>query len=132
MRSRFLAGCALLPALLFSLSGECAAQGSPASPVGIPASSGETISLSVSSMSPEEGEPVLVEVAVSSPVDNLSIAWKGRTYPMMKMGPGRFLALVGVDLMDPPGEVPLSIAMAGTGPGMRLTLDLTVREKRFP
>jgi hypothetical protein len=114
------------------MSGECIAQASSPLPHGNPASGRETISLSVSSISPEEGEPVLVEVAVSPPVDNLTIAWKGRTYPMKKTGDGRFLALVGVDLMDPPGAVPLAIGMEGTGPGMRLTLDLPVREKQFP
>lgn len=119
MRIPFWAGCALLPAILFALSGECLAQA-------------ETISISVSSISPEEGDPVLVEVAVSSNVDNLSIVWKGRTFPMKPAGAGRFLSLIGVDLTDPPGKVPLSICTEGNDPGLRLSLDLDVREKPFP
>jgi len=119
VRIPFFARCALLPAILFSLSGVCLAQAG-------------TISISVSSMSPEEGQPFLVEVAVPSNVDNLSIAWKGRTFPMKRAGAGRFLSLIGVDLMDPPGKFPLSIFTGGNDPGMRLSLDLDVREKPFP
>ncbi|MGE5753361.1 MAG: M23 family metallopeptidase [Deltaproteobacteria bacterium] len=73
-----------------------------------------------------------MEAVVSSNVDNLFVVWKGRTLPMKRTGPGRFLSLIGVDLMDPPGKVPLSIRTEGRDPGMQFSLDLDVREKPFP
>lgn len=93
---------------------------------------GETISVSVSSRFADQGDPVLVEVSVAPPPDNLAMVWKGRTFPLKKAGNGRFLALIGIDLMEPPGKVPLSVVTDRDGTTTRLDLDLAVREKAFP
>jgi murein DD-endopeptidase MepM/ murein hydrolase activator NlpD len=73
-----------------------------------------------------------VEVSVSPPPDNVGIAWKGRTFPMKQTDAGRFVAVVGVDLLEPPGTVPLSVAAWRDGLPTRLELALEVREKAFP
>lgn len=73
-----------------------------------------------------------MEVAVHPPPDNVALVWKGRTFPLKKTEAGRFLALIGVDLLEPPGNVALSIVADRSGAAARLDLDLAVREKAFP
>ena len=93
---------------------------------------GETISVSVSDLSPGQGDPVLVEVSASPPLDNLSIAWKGRMFPLKKAAAGRHLGVIGIDLMEPPGKLPLSVVTGWDGRPALIDLTLSVREKPFP
>jgi hypothetical protein len=132
LRKAVPAALAILPALLLFAHGECLAQAISPSAEGNAASSGATISVSVSSSSPFQGDPVLVDVAVHPPPDNIVLVWKGRTFPLKKAGAGRFHALIGVDLMEPPGIAALSIVADSSGAAARLDMELAVREKAFP
>ena len=113
MRRSVLAACVLLTVPLFIARGE-------------------TISVSLSSRFPDQGDPVLVEISVAPPPDNLAMVWKGRTFPLKDAGNGRFLALIGIDLMEPPGKVPLSVVADRDGSPARFDLELAVRERAFP
>jgi biotin carboxyl carrier protein len=93
---------------------------------------GETFSVSVSDLSPGQGEPVLVEVSAAPSLDNLAVAWKERMVPLKKAAGGRFLGVIGIDLMEPPGKLPLSVVANWGGHPARLDLTLSVREKPFP
>jgi biotin carboxyl carrier protein len=93
---------------------------------------GETFSVSVSDLSPGQGEPVLVEVSAAPSLDNLAVAWKERMVPLKKAAGGRFLGVIGIDLMEPPGKLPLSVVANRDGHPARLDLTLSVREKSFP
>jgi murein DD-endopeptidase MepM/ murein hydrolase activator NlpD len=73
-----------------------------------------------------------VDVRVAPPPDNVALAWKGRGFPLKNAGAGRFHALVGVDLMEPPGKAMLSIAAYRGGAVARIELELDVRWKAFP
>lgn len=88
--------------------------------------------LSVSTPSPRQGDPVLVEATVAAPADNVVLAWKGRSLPMKEAGGGRYIALIGVDLAEAPGKVPLAVAASrGTDVG-RAEAELAVTERSFP
>jgi hypothetical protein len=132
LRKAVRAACALLPVLLFFAAREIPAQAPPPPSEEGSAAGRETISVSVSSRFPGQGDPVLVEVSAAPPPDNLAIVWKGRTLPLKKTGAGRFLALIGVDLMESPGKVPLSVVSDRDGPAVRIDLTLAVRERAFP
>lgn len=90
-----------------------------------------SLSVSISDRFPFQGDPVLLEVS-AAPQDNLAFAWKGRTFPLKHGGGGRFLGVVGVDLLEPPGKVPLSVVAAGEGAAARVDVEIEVREKPFP
>lgn len=92
----------------------------------------ERISVSVSDRSPGQGDPVLVEVSADPSIDNLVLVWKGRTFPLKKGAGGRFLGVIGIDLMESSGELPLSVVANREGPAARLDLMLAVRERPFP
>ena len=93
---------------------------------------GESLRVSVSDRTPAQGDPVLVEVAASASQDNIAVVWKGRTFPMTKAPGGRYLGLIGIDLMEPPGILPLSVVAGGDGPASRVDVSISVREKAFP
>ena len=113
MKKAFASACVLLLVPIFSAGGE-------------------SISVSVSNHSPGQGDPVLVEVSADPSLDNLAIAWKGRMLPLIKASGGRFLGVIGIDLMEPPGTLPLSVVANRDGHPARLDLTLSVREKPFP
>jgi murein DD-endopeptidase MepM/ murein hydrolase activator NlpD len=92
----------------------------------------ETLSVSVSASSPSQGDPVLVEARADFPVDKAELAWKGRTVPMTAAGKGRYIALMGVDLGETPGKVPLSVLATTESIVMRSDLELTVVAREFP
>ncbi len=82
--------------------------------------------------SPAQGEAVLVEFLGMPGADNVAVAWKGRRYPLKAAGNGRFVGIVGVDLLDRPGNVRLDF-LVSTGPsGCRVDDWLEVRERQFP
>ncbi len=85
-----------------------------------------------SDRSPAQGEPVLVEFLGGPGADNVAIAWKGRRFPLKAAGEGRFAGLIGVDLMDPPGNATLALLVSGRGSACRVEDVLTVRKRRFP
>lgn len=85
-----------------------------------------------SDRSPAQGEPVLVEFLGDPRADNVSIAWKGRRFPLKAAGEGRFAGLVGIDLMDPPGDVAVVLLVSGQASACRVEDVLTVRTRRFP
>ena len=92
----------------------------------------ETLSVSVSTSSPGQGDPVLVEARAYFQVDNATLEWKGRTYSMTTAGKGHYIALVGVDLGETPGKAPLSVLATAEGVVMRSDLELNVVEREFP
>ena len=121
----------LLPAILLlaGVSPAFSADPSSADRPGIP---GETFSVSVSAREPAQGDPVLVEVSVAPSPDNLTLVWRGRTVPVRDAGAGKYIALVGVDLMEPPGKASLTATTVRNGSVARFDLELTVRERVFP
>ncbi len=126
MRILFLAAAILV---LASAASADPADLLPAAEPGIP---GETVSVSVSSRQPAQGDTVLVEIFIVPPPDNLAVSWKGRTMPARDTGSGRRLALIGVDLQEPAGPAPLAVAASRDGSVSRTEITLRVREKEFP
>ncbi len=73
-----------------------------------------------------------MKVSAEPAFDNLAVAWKGRTIPLRKTADGRFLGVIGIDLMEPPGNLPLSVVGNREGRPAHLDLTLSVRGKPFP
>mgnify|MGYP001263463966 CR=1 FL=1 len=92
----------------------------------------EVLAVSVSSSSPSQGDPVFVEVKTVSPVDNAALVWKGRTLPMKEAGRGRYVALIGVDLAEIPGKLPLSVLTTRNAAVTRSERELAVTAREFP
>lgn len=84
-----------------------------------------------SDRTPAQGEPVLVEFAGRAGTDNVAVAWKGRRFPLKAAGEGTFVGLVGVDVLDPPGDAPIALFVSGNGAACRIDDGLEVRERRF-
>lgn len=99
-----------------------------------PAFSAErTFPVRLSTVTPTQGEPVLVEVSPLPRADNVVMIWKGQEIPMKKDGPGRFLGLIGVDLLEAPGKNVLSFRASGNdGEASRFDAELVIRKKDFP
>ncbi len=85
-----------------------------------------------SDRSPGQGEPVLVELVGGADADNAAVAWRGRRFPLKPEGGGRFVGILGVDLFDPAGEVPIAFFVSGTSAACRIDDGLEVRKRRFP
>jgi len=75
---------------------------------------------------------LLVEVSPLPRADNVVMIWKGREVPMREEGPGRFLGLIGVDLLEPPGKAVLSFQAMEAGKPLRFDTQIWIREKAFP
>ncbi len=95
-------------------------------------SAGRSFPVRLSTATPAQGEPVLVEVSPLPRADNVVMIWKGQEVPMRKDGPGRFLGLIGVDLLETPGKTVLSFRAAGHEKTSRFDAEITVRAKDFP
>lgn len=95
------------------------------------AASGEPV-ISVSSRTPKKGDPVIVLVTASGAVDNLVLRWKGSSWPTRETGPGRYEGLIGVDLDDPEGPVPLSAEGFLGGARFLAEVELVVSSRKFP
>ncbi|MGE5247275.1 MAG: M23 family metallopeptidase [Verrucomicrobiota bacterium] len=89
------------------------------------------LSFSVSDSSPAQGEPVLVEVAASGPLDRVSVRWKGSEWPLREVAPGRYEALIGVDLLAPAGPEALVVETSSGESRTRGEKILAVSERRF-
>jgi len=85
-----------------------------------------------SDRSPAQGEPVLVEFLAGAGTDTVAIGWKGRRFPMKKAGEGLFAGLIGIDVMDAPGDITVAFLVSGEGIACRVEDVLTVRKRRFP
>lgn len=85
-----------------------------------------------SDRSPAQGEPVVVEFLGGVGTDNVAIGWKGRRFPLKPAGEGRFAGLIGVDVMDAPGNVTITFLVSDQGSACRVEDVLTVRKRRFP
>lgn len=75
---------------------------------------------------------MFVEVRIATPVDNLALAWKGRTFPMKEAGRDRYIALIGIDLAEIPGKVPLSVLAYRNSVFTVSELELAVTAREFP
>ncbi len=92
----------------------------------------ESFGVALSDGSPGQGEPVLVEVSADPPLDNAVFLWKGREFTLKPAGPGRLLGLAGVDLLEPPGRLPLSVRGSRGGLVLRFETEVAVRKTAFP
>ncbi|MGZ8449408.1 MAG: M23 family metallopeptidase [Candidatus Deferrimicrobiaceae bacterium] len=81
---------------------------------------------------PAQGELLVVEASPPPGADNVVIVWKGREIPMREEGAGRFLGLVGVDLLEPPGTAVLSVRGSQEGEPFRVEARIEVRKGTFP
>ena len=90
------------------------------------------MSVSVSAREPFQGDPVLAEVSVAPSPDNLTLVWMGRTVPVKDSGDGKYLALIGVDLLERPGKALLTATAVRNGAVARFDMELAVRERAFP
>ena len=90
------------------------------------------LSISVSAGTPAQGDPLIVDVAATGPVDNLVLLWKGTAWPLREVAAGRYEGLVGVDLLAP--AIPETLVAEGWSGGKRIRADavLAVVARRFP
>jgi len=96
------------------------------------AASGKSFPVRISNRQPAQGEPVLVEVSPLPRADNVVMIWKGREIPMKEDGTGRFLGLIGIDLLEPPGKAVLSFRAMEAGTPLRFDTQIGIRKKAFP
>jgi len=96
------------------------------------AASGKSFPVRISNRRPAQGEPVLVEVSPLPRADNVVMIWKGREIPMKEDGSGRFLGLIGIDLLEPPGKAVLSFRAMEAGTPLRFDTQIGIRKKAFP
>lgn len=121
------------PALLLAcMLGFAGARALSAQSAGGPADVSGPLSLSVSAGAPAQGDPLLVTVAASAPVDNLVLMWRGTGWPLREVAPGRYEGLIGVDLLAPAGPATLAAEGWGRGGRHRVEAVVTVVARRFP
>jgi murein DD-endopeptidase MepM/ murein hydrolase activator NlpD len=120
---------ALVPFLPLFLLYALSAQGGEGPPAAAPE---RPFPVTLSTFEPAQGEPVLVEVSPLPRADSVVMIWKGQEVPMKQDGPGRFLGLIGVDLLEKPGKAVLSFQAAGDGEAFRFEAEIVIREKDFP
>jgi murein DD-endopeptidase MepM/ murein hydrolase activator NlpD len=119
---------AILPLLLILLVSLPAFGGAA-----LPIADGEgTFSVRLSTWRPAQGDPVLVEASPVPQVDNVVMTWKGRQFPMKEVEPGRFLGLIGVDLLEPPGKALLSLRAQRGNEAFRIVAEVVVGKRTFP
>lgn len=81
---------------------------------------------------PVQGGLLVVEASPPAGAEDVVMVWQGREIPMREEGGGRFLGLVGVDLLRPPGSAVLSVRGAREGEPFRVDVRTEVREGTFP
>jgi hypothetical protein len=119
---------AILPLLLILLVSLPAFGGAA-----LPIADGEgTFSVRLSTWRPAQGDPVFVEASPVPQVDNVVMTWKGRQFPMKEVEPGRFLGLIGVDLLEPPGKALLSLRAQRGNEAFRIVAEVVVGKRTFP
>ena len=91
-----------------------------------------SMTVSVADAVPAQGSPLVVVVSTPEPVDNLAVVWKGVSWPMLKTAPGRYEALIGIDLLASPGPESLVVEQVVKGARTRHEETVRVVEKAFP
>jgi murein DD-endopeptidase MepM/ murein hydrolase activator NlpD len=104
--------------------------GSPAA--GSPPAPSVSLSISVSSGTPAQGDPVIVDVFATGPLDNLVLLWKGAAWPVREVAAGRYEGLIGVDLLATAGPETLVAEGWSGGKQTRVGSVLSVAARRFP
>lgn len=127
-RSAFLLACFAGISGAVSLSAY-AGGGSAESSAAAPA---VALSISVSAKNPAQGDPLVVDVAATGPLDNLVLLWKGTAWPVREVSPGRYQGLVGVDLLAPAGPETVVAEGWSGGKRSRAAAVLSVVARRFP
>ena len=115
--------------LLFLLSLSPASFGGEGGPG---AAEGGSFPVRLSSWRPAQGEPVVVEVSPPPGADDVVMIWKGQEIPMKRDAPGRFLGLIGIDLLEKPGKAVLSFRAMEAGKAIRFEVEVGIREGDFP
>lgn len=97
-----------------------------------PAAGGDAFPVRLSSPEPAQGELLVVEASPPAGAKDVVMIWKGREIPMREEGEGRFLGLVGIDLLEPPGSAVLSIRGVQEGRALRRDARIGIRKGVFP
>jgi hypothetical protein len=98
----------------------------------VPVAASDAFPVRLSAGQPAQGELLVVEASPPAGADNVVMVWKGREIPMREEGAGRFLGLVGVDLLEPPGTAVLSVRGSREGQTFRVDARIEVRKRIFP
>jgi len=96
------------------------------------APSAAALTITVTGGAPAQGTPLLVEVAETGPVDGMVLTWKGAPCPLRETAPGRYEALIGVDLQEAAGPGILAAESVAGGARSRVEQTLPVVERAFP
>jgi hypothetical protein len=91
-----------------------------------------SLSISVSGGAPAQGTPLVVAVSTPGPVDNVILFWKGAAWPLRETAPGRYEALIGVDLLASAGSEPLAAESVKEGVRTRVERAMEVADRVFP
>jgi hypothetical protein len=90
------------------------------------------MSISVSTAAPALGDPVIVEVNAPGPFDNLALVWKGASWPVREIAPGKYVGLIGVDLLATAGRETIAAEGWSRGERCRVEVVLDVADRKFP
>lgn len=77
----------------------------------------------------QPGELVAVGLTIGAEASAVHVRVFDRTTPASRIGPGKWEALVGIDLDQPPGEYALTAVAGG---GVRAVKDISVAPRAFP
>jgi len=90
------------------------------------------LSISVSTGTPALGEPLVVEVTAPGPLDNLALVWIGASWPVRETAPGKYVGVIGVDLLAAAGNETLAAEGWSGGERHRVEAVLAVADRIFP
>lgn len=90
------------------------------------------LSISVSTTTPALGDPLVVEVTAPGPFDNVSLVWKGTSWPVREAAPGKYVGLIGVDLLATAGTRTVAVEGWSGGKRSRAEAVLVVADRKFP
>lgn len=96
------------------------------------ASPGASMTVAVSGGPPAQGATMIVAVSEPAPADNLAVLWKGEAWPLREAGPGRYEALIGVDLLAAAGSEALAVEMTSGKTRVLHEETLEIVERVFP
>ncbi|MBP2673359.1 MAG: peptidase [Deltaproteobacteria bacterium] len=99
---------------------------------GFPAPPPEPLTISVSGAAPAQGSPLMVHVSTTAPADNVFLLWRGARWPLREAAPGRYEALIGVDLLAAAGPETLAAESVAGGVRSRVEKVLEIVERSFP
>src|SRR5690349_21599893 len=90
------------------------------------------IHVDVSARAIQPGELVVLTIATAEPVDTLKVRAFDHPVGAFRIGPGRWRALVGIDLDVAPGTHDVSIETTSGGGPVETAYPLRVRARSFP